>query len=167
MKNGRNAPWRKKKPLFGKYSNSTYQFNLTWKTLKRTHVPLQPENNLAVREAPTRKRKRAQRNGTATSDTNQTNFPSKNELQSHNARIRPRALSRSARDPSLLPVWSPLGGGTDRILLHGGGLRAVGVGSALPRRRVRAGLRRQVRPPLALLPASSLICLLPGAGVPR
>ena len=43
MKNGRNALWRKKKPLFGKYSNSTYQFNLTWKTLKRTHVPLQPE----------------------------------------------------------------------------------------------------------------------------
>jgi hypothetical protein len=103
------------------------------------------KDNLAVRETSTRKRKRSrqtERNRAAISGHQPNEFPLQKRALEPRARIRPRALSRSAPRPSLLAVRGPFGGGTDRIPLHGGGLRAVGVGSAVPRRRVRAGLRR-------------------------
>jgi hypothetical protein len=61
-------------------------------------------------------------------------FPSRSSAR---LRLRPLPL------PSFADlIESLLGAG---IPLHGGGLRAVGVGSALPRCGVRAGFRRQVR----------------------
>lgn len=68
-----------------------------------------------------------------------------------------RFPSRACRSPSSpLRIWIcsgallPIGAAAAAAIwvgipLDGGGLRAVGGGSALPRRRVRAGLRRQVR----------------------
>jgi hypothetical protein len=69
--------------------------------------------------------------------TNRTSFTSKTSTKASKRTLSPSRRA-SSFPPALFGVRA--GGGRDRILSHGGGLRAVGVGSALPRRRVRAGL---------------------------
>ena len=165
------------RPLLGKYSNFTDQFNSISRETHRkgkSHFPLQPERQPGcsfVKHKPRRGKGGAGRSATEPQQATPTKRISPPKTSSrattHEFALARCLAARLVPRPSLLAVWSQFVGGTDRIPPHGGGLRAVGVGSALPRRRVRAGLRRQVRPPLALLPASSLICLLPGAGVAR